>query len=193
MLQDLRYALRLLGKDFGFSAVAVLTLALGIGANTAIFTVVNAVLLRPLPYPQSKRLVLLYARDAKRPTGQGSFSMIRLNQLRSQSRSFSNVAGFCSDTFNLTGVDQPEQLTAARVSSNFLQTVSVHPALGRDFLPEEDREGAKPVVLLNVAGFYDTMLEFLQVCEREGMLRGNLKCLLVAKTVDEALKLCNVA
>ena len=149
MLQDLRYALRLLGKDFGFSAVAVLTLALGIGANTAIFTVVNAVLLRPLPYPQSKRLVLLYARDAKRPTGQGSFSMIRLNQLRSQSRSFSNVAGFCSDTFNLTGVDQPEQLTAARVSSNFLQTVSVHPALGRDFLPEEDREGAKPVVLLS--------------------------------------------
>jgi predicted permease len=74
---------------------------------------------------------------------------MRLDQLRSESRSFSNLAGFCNETFNLTGVEQPEQLQAARVSANFLQTLGVHPVLGRDFLPEEDREGAKPVVMLS--------------------------------------------
>lgn len=149
MLQDLRYALRILAKDFGFSAVAVLTLALGIGANTAIFTVVNAVLLRPLPYPQSDRLLLLYNTNLKRASGRGPFSLMRLGQLRSEARSFSNLAGFCNETFNLTGVEQPEQLQAARVSAGFLQTLGVHPILGRDFLPEEDREGASPVVMLS--------------------------------------------
>ena len=149
MLQDFRYALRVLAKDFGFSAVAVLTLALGIGANTAIFTVVNAVLLRPLPYPESDRLLFLYNTNLKRASGRGPFSLMRLDQLRSESRSFSNLAGFCNETFNLTGVEQPEQLQAARVSANFLQTLGVHPVLGRDFLPEEDREGAKPVVMLS--------------------------------------------
>jgi putative ABC transport system permease protein len=149
MLHHLRYALRVLGKDFGFSAVAVLTLALGIGANTAIFTIVNAVLLRPLPYPQSDRLVLLYRTNPKRAAGRGFFSLMRLDQLRSVSRSLSEVAGFCSESFNLTGVDQPEQLQGARVSSNFLRTLGVHPILGRDFLSEEDREGGKRVVLLS--------------------------------------------
>ena len=149
MLQDFRYALRVLAKDFGFSAVAVLTLALGIGANTAIFTVVNVVLLRPLPYPESDRLLFLYNTNLKRASGRGPFSLMRLDQLRSESRSFSNLAGFCNETFNLTGVEQPEQLQAARVSANFLQTLGVHPVLGRDFLPEEDREGAKPVVMLS--------------------------------------------
>ena len=148
MIQELRYALRVLAKDFGFATVAVLTLAFGIGANTAIFTVVNAVLLRPLPYNQPDRLVSLYLGYSNIP-GHGSFSLIRLDQLRSQSRSFSNVAGFCSETFNLTGVDQPEQLRAARVSHDFLQTLGVQPILGRSFLPEEDREGGRPVVLLS--------------------------------------------
>jgi putative ABC transport system permease protein len=145
----LRHALRLLAKDFGFSAVAVLTLALGIGANTAIFTVVNAVLLRPLPYPQSDRLLFLYNTNLKRASGRGPFSLQRFDQLHSQARSYSNLAGFCNETFNLTGVDQPEQLAAARVSASFLGTLGVHPLLGRDFLPEEDREGAKPVVMLS--------------------------------------------
>src|SRR5580704_274028 len=149
MLQDLRYALRVLAKDFGFSAVAVLTLALGIGANTAIFTVVNAVLLRPLPYPQSDRLLLLYNTNLKRASGRGPFSLMRLDQLRSEARSFSKLAGFCNETFNLTGVDQPEQLQAARVSFDYIDTLGVHPILGRDFLPEEDHEGARPVVLLS--------------------------------------------
>jgi predicted permease len=149
MLHDLRYALRVLAKDFGFSAVAVLTLALGIGANTAIFTVVNAVLLRPLPYPESDRLLFLYNTNLKRASGRGPFSLMRLDQLRSESRSFSNLAGFCNETFNLTGVEQPEQLQAARVSADFLHTLGVRSVLGRDFLPDEDREGAKPVVMLS--------------------------------------------
>jgi putative ABC transport system permease protein len=148
MFHELRYALRVLANDFGFAAVAVLTLALGIGANTAIFTIVNAVLLRPLPYNQPDRLVSLYLGYSNVP-GHGSFSLIRLDQLRSENQSFSNVAGFCSETFNLTGVDQPEQLRAARVSHDFLRTLGVQPILGRSFLPEEDREGGRPVVLLS--------------------------------------------
>ncbi len=149
MLQDLRFAVRVLRKDFGFSAVAILTLALGIGANTAIFTVVNAVLLRPLPYPQSDGLVFLYNTNLKRASGRGPISLMRLDQLRADNQTFSKLAGFCPETFNLTGVDQPEQLQAARVSADFLQTLGVHPALGRAFLPEEDREGGKPVVMLS--------------------------------------------
>src|ERR1035438_9595655 len=120
MLQDLRYALRVLAKDFGFSAVAVLTLALGIGANTAIFTVVNVALLRPLPYPESDRLLFLYNTNLKHASARAPFSLMRLDQLRSESRSFSNRAGFCNETFNLTGVEQPEQLQAEGVSANFL-------------------------------------------------------------------------
>jgi predicted permease len=145
---------RALAKDFGFSIVAILTLALGIGANTAIFTVVNAVLLRPLPYPESDRLMFLYNTNLKRASGRGPFSLTRWDQLRTEAQSFSKLAGFCNETFNLSGtdlsgMDQPEQLQAARVSADFLQTLGVHPLLGRDFLPEEDRDGAKPVVLLS--------------------------------------------
>jgi predicted permease len=149
MLQDLRYTLRVLRKDFGFAAVAVITLGLGIGANTAIFTVVNALLLRPLPYPQSDELVIVYGSNPKKAIGRGSFSIARLDQLRNQSQSFSNFAGYCSETFNLSGVERPEQLQAVRVTSNFFTTLGVHPLLGRDFLPEEDRDGGKPVVLLS--------------------------------------------
>ena len=148
MIQELRYAFRVLGNDFGFAAVVVLTLALGIGANTAIFTVVNAVLLRPLPYNQPERLVSIYL-GSPAVAGRGSFSLIRLEQLRSQSRSLSHVAGVCPESFNFTGVDQPEQLSAARVSYDFLQTLGVQPIAGRSFLPEEDREGGRPVVMLS--------------------------------------------
>ena len=148
MINELRYALRVLSKEFGFTAVAVLTLALGIGANTAIFTVVNAVLLRPLPYDHPDRLVSLFMTSATVP-GHGSFSLNRLDQLRSQNKSFTEIAGFCFENFNLTGVDQPEQLPAARVSHDFLQALGIQPILGRSFLPEEDRAGGKPVVLMS--------------------------------------------
>ena len=148
MLNDVRYALRVLRKGFGFAVVAALTMALGIGANTAIFTVVNALLLRPLPYENSDRLVTLWGSNPKRGLRYGSYSLMRLDQLRSENRSFSSVAGFCGESFNLTGTDQPEQLQAARVSSSFLATLGVRPILGRDFLADEDRDGGKLVVLL---------------------------------------------
>jgi predicted permease len=148
MTTGLGYAFRVLSKDFGFAAIATLTLALGIGANTAIFTVVNALLLRPLPYEHSDRLMTLYASNPKRALGRGSFSLGRLEQLRSESQSFSDAAGYASESFNLTGSDEPEQLPAARVSWNFLRTLGVRPMLGRDFLSQEDKEGGQPVVLL---------------------------------------------
>jgi predicted permease len=148
MITGLRYAFRVLSKDLGFTVVAALTLALGIGANTAIFTVVNALLLRPLPYENSERLMMLYGSNPKRAAGRGSFSLGRLQQLSSESQSFTDVAGYCTDNFNLTGSDEPEQLPGARVSSNFLRTLGLRPILGRDFLPQEDKEGGQPVVLL---------------------------------------------
>src|SRR5260221_796752 len=148
MMIGVRYALRVLSKDLGFTTIATLTLALGIGVNTAIFTVVNALLLRPLPYENSDRLMMLYGSNPKRAVGRGSFSLGRLEQLRSASQSFTDVAGYCSESFNLTGSDEPEQLPAARVSSNFLRTLGVRPILGRDFLPQEDKVGGQPVVLL---------------------------------------------
>src|SRR5882672_1096724 len=132
MTTGLGYAFRVLSKDFGFATIATLTLALGIGANTAIFTVVNALLLRTLPYEHSDRLMTLYASNPKRALGRGSFSLGRLEQLRSDSQSFSDVAGYASESFNLTGPDEPEQLPAARVSWNFLRTLGVRPMLGRD-------------------------------------------------------------
>ena len=149
MVNDLRYAFRVLAKDFGFAAVAILTLGLGIGANTAIFTVVDALLLRPLPFPQSSKLVTLYGSNPKRAAGRAPFSLGRLQQLQAQSTSFSRLAGSCGETFNLTGVDQPEQLQAARVSADYLAVLGIQPILGRDFLPGEDSEGGKRVVLLS--------------------------------------------
>jgi putative ABC transport system permease protein len=148
MITGLRYAFRVLSKDLGFTVIAVLTLALGIGANTAIFTVVNALLLRPLPYEHPNRLVVMYGSNPKRAVGRGPVSLGRLYQLRAESQSFTDLTGYASESFNLTGSDQPEQLPAARVTWNFLRVLGVQPILGRDFLEHEDKEGGQRVVLL---------------------------------------------
>jgi hypothetical protein len=121
---DLRYAIRMLAKSPGFALIAILTLALGIGANTAIFTVANTLLLRPLPYADPGRLALLFA--DRRGQLQG-FSYLRYTLLREQSRAFSGVAAFASDTFNLTGQGDPEQLSSARISANFFDVLGVRP------------------------------------------------------------------
>ena len=141
---DLRPAFRALAKDFGFSLVAILTLALGIGANTAIFTVVNAVLLRPLPYPESDRLLFLYNTNLKRASGRGPFSLTRWDQLRTEAQSFSKLAGFCNETFNLSGMDQPEQLQAARVSADFLQTPACIPCSAAIFSRKKTARARTP-------------------------------------------------
>jgi putative ABC transport system permease protein len=146
MWTDFRYALRMLGKSPAFAAVAILTLALGIGANTAIFTVANTLLLRPLPYSDPGRLVLLFA--DRRGQLQG-FSYLRYTLLREQTRSLSGIAAYASDSFNLTGRGDPEQLLAGRISANFFDVLGVRPEIGRVFAANGDQPEAKLEVMIS--------------------------------------------
>jgi predicted permease len=147
LLQDLRYGLRMLAKSPGFTAVAVLTLALGIGANTALFSVVNGVLLNPFPYPQPDRLVALYSRTPESLRWSIPYPNF-LDWVR-ENHSFSALAGYRADGFDLTGVGEPERLRAEMVSATFFSLLGVRPAIGRTFLPEEDQAGAAPVALIS--------------------------------------------
>jgi putative ABC transport system permease protein len=145
--QDLRYGLRMLRKNPGFTFVAVLTLALGIGANTAIFSVVNAVLLRSLPYREPDRLVMLSyyrAREGAR-LATGSFYL----DWRDQAKAFEQIAAYYYDTADLTGSGEPERLSAAAISANLFATLGVDPMLGRAFTPQEDTYGGPPAVILS--------------------------------------------
>jgi putative ABC transport system permease protein len=150
-LNDVRYALRLFAKSPAFAAVAVLTLAIGIGANTAIFSVADALLLRPLPYAQPDRLVLIFATQRLNKERQGPLSWLRFQQVNEQSRSFTAVAAFTTEAFTLTGRGDPEQFRGARVSWNFFDILGVQPALGRTFTPEEDKPGGDQVALISHA------------------------------------------
>jgi len=151
LAQDLRYAFRQLTVAPLFAGVAVLTLALGIGANGAIFSVLNALLLRPLPYANPERLVLISGQKKDSPAAGGSLSWTRFEMVRDNSRSFTGVAAFTSEAFNLTGRGDPEEVPAARVSWNFFQVLGVPPALGRSFREAEDRTGGDNVILLSDA------------------------------------------
>jgi putative ABC transport system permease protein len=146
---DLLHALRLLRKTPGFTAVAVLTLALGIGANSAIFSVVNTVLLRPLPLRDPDRLVWISASDPLRSAAGIPFSVPAYETLRDGARVLSPVAATCGERITLTRRGDPQQLTAARVSPNFFDVVGVRPALGRGFDRAEGEPGGNPVVLLS--------------------------------------------
>ena len=149
LAQDARYALRSLRKHPGFTFVAVLTLALGIGANTAIFSVINAVLLRPLPYENADRLVILTETLSERPIG---VSYPNFVDWRNQSTAFENIAAVRHrESFNLTGAGESERLQGRLVSANFLSTLGVNPIAGRDFVAEDDRPGATPAVILSHA------------------------------------------
>ncbi|MGB7923550.1 MAG: ABC transporter permease, partial [Pyrinomonadaceae bacterium] len=147
LLQDLRYGVRMLWKSPVVSAVAVLALALGIGANTAIFTVVNAVLLRPLPYKDSERLVAL-SEDSPQIPGM-SVAYPDFQDWREQSRSFEQLVAYKRTSFNLTGTEEPERLSGRTVSANFFTTLGVNPALGRNFADAEDQPGGNRVVVLS--------------------------------------------
>ena len=150
VIQDLRYAMRTLRRNPGFAAVAVLALVLGIGGNTAIFSVVHAVLLRPLPFPESGRLVFLYGQDTRRGVPAHQILYPDFIDWRDQSRSYEAVTALGPDAVNLTetagGV--PERIDGARVNASFLQVLRVRPVLGRDFTEQDDRPGARPVALL---------------------------------------------
>ena len=146
LLQDLRYGARTLRKSPGFAAVAILTLALGIGVNTALFSVVNGVLLNSLPYPQPNQLVELWW---DRTPGQHS-SVPYLNFLdwRKESTAFSAVGGYLQDNVIVTGAGEPERVDGVKISANFFDLLGVKPLLGRSFRPEEDQVGAGPVALI---------------------------------------------
>jgi putative ABC transport system permease protein len=136
--QDLRYSTRALLKRPGFAAVAVATLALGIGANTAIFSVVNAVLLRPLPYLSSPRLVYVEAGDkTKGPEQFGGVSPADFWDWQAESRAFEHLTGFTGGGFTLTGTETPETFPGLRVATNFFETFGAPPLLGRTFRPED--------------------------------------------------------
>ncbi len=148
LLQDLRFALRMLRKNPGFTAVAILTLALGIGANTAIFSVVNGVLLRPLPYHDADRLTLVWEKDD--PGVKDNVGYATYLDWKAQNKSFKDLAVY-SSWQPVLQVGEAEQLNGLRVTSNYFRTLGVHPELGRDFLPEEDNPGTNKVVILSHA------------------------------------------
>ncbi|HMC61976.1 MAG TPA: ABC transporter permease, partial [Candidatus Solibacter sp.] len=147
----MKYAVRLFARNPAFAAVAVLTMAVGVGAITAIFSVANALLLRPLPYAQPDRLVLLSSELKAAGVKQGPLTYPRFTLVNERSRSFTGVAAFCAEVFNLTGRGDPEQIQAARVSWNFFDILGVHPALGRPFRAEEDQPAGAPVALIGNA------------------------------------------
>jgi putative ABC transport system permease protein len=153
MLDDLRYAVRQLVKNPSFTVIAVFALALGIGANTAIFSVVNAVLLRPLPYPDSEKLILLRERLVK-PGGFESGSVSYLNYLdwRAGQHSFLDLGLVRAENVNLSAADAtspPERIRAARVTANYLSILQMPPRLGRDFVEKDDQPGVAKVVLIS--------------------------------------------
>jgi len=146
LVRNLRFGARLLSKNPGFTLATVLTLALGIGANTAIFTVTNALLLRPFPFHEPERLVSITAQD--KTTDRGG-TLLRYELVRDLNKSFAAVAVWTNDNLNLTGSGEPLQVPIARVSPGFFSMLGVRPQLGRVFSEEEGRSEGKPVVMLS--------------------------------------------
>ncbi|MGH9842356.1 MAG: serine hydrolase [Blastocatellia bacterium] len=147
--QDLRYGARMLWKKPGFTLIAVLTLALGIGANTAIFSVVNAVLLRPLPYPHAERMVYVFEGKQSDPKAEDSISPHNFTDLRSRNQSFDSYFALNHVSFTLTDDQQPEALSGVLASADFGRVVGMAPALGRVFTAEEDAPGKDHVALIS--------------------------------------------
>jgi len=147
VLQDLRFGLRTLLKAPGFTTMAILTLALGIGANTALFSVVNGVLLRPLPYPEPDRLMAVFATNAD--TVRGSVTYLNFLDWQKDNAAFSGLAAFRNTDELLTGMGEGERLSAYMVSAEFFPTLGVQPIAGRVFRKQEDQIGGTPVVMIS--------------------------------------------
>ena len=150
LIQDVRYGFRMLLKQPAFTLVAVITLALGIGANTAIFSVVNAVLLRPLPFNESERLVMVWYRGVEAAGGDRTpLSVADLLDWRAQSHVFEGIAAFSPSNLNYSGGDNPVQVRSANVTSNFLSVLGVGVQLGRDFQSADETPGGPTTVILS--------------------------------------------
>jgi len=151
MIQDLRYGVRMLFRQPGVSAVVLLTLALGIGMNTAIFSIVNAALLRPLPFKEPARLVTMWESNAAKGEFHGAVGGANFTDWKNQNQVFESLAAYFSWNYNLTGNDEPQRLTASLVSGSFFQLLGTEAALGRALLPEDDQEANENVVVLSHA------------------------------------------
>lgn len=147
--QDVRFGIRMMTKNPGFSIVVIITLALGIGGNAAIFTIFNAVLLRPLPYSDPQKLVTLAVARSGEPEAVNPFSIVRYEMIRDHSRSFTGVAAYAVEFFNLTGRGEPLQVHGARVSPNFFDVLGVRPQMGRFFTADEGEPAGKNVVVIS--------------------------------------------
>ena len=151
--QDIRYGLRMLARSPGFTVVAVVILAVGIGANTAVFSVVNAVMLRPLPYKDSRDLVTIREHGVRAERilcGRPHFSFLRENN-----HVFESLAGFCGRAFYVTGIEKPHEIHTCEVTANLFPLLGIQPMLGRGFLPEEERPESAHVVILSHAFWTD--------------------------------------
>jgi putative ABC transport system permease protein len=146
---DLRHGARLLARTPAFSLIAVVTLALGIGANVALFTVAHAVLLRPLAYAHPERLTLVSMLNPSAGPARGGFSFPRFQFIAAHTRAFSRIGAFFNESFTYTGSGEPEQLPSARVSAGFFPVLGVRPVIGRTFTAPEDTSGGKPVVMIS--------------------------------------------
>ena len=150
LVQDVRFGWRMLAKNPGFTAVAVVTLALGIGANTAMFSVVHAVLLKPLPYQDADRLVMVWEQNPERGWYRNIVSAANFLDWRRQNDVFNGMAAVDPQkAFNLAGTGNPEEVWGERVTTNLFTLLGVGPIMGRDFLPEEDKPGGPRVVILS--------------------------------------------
>jgi len=151
LLQDVRYAFRTLLKEPGFTIVAILTLALGIGANTAIFSLIDSVLLNPLPYQNADRLLSIAAGDRQKGTTGTPVSFTKFQALQQQTKTLESVGAFFQTTANLTGSGQPQQINMNRANADFFHVLGISPAMGRDFFPAEDQIGGADVAIISNA------------------------------------------
>jgi len=147
--QDLRYALRMLRKNPGFTAVAVITLALGIGANTAIFSVVDSVLLRPLPYREPTKLVRVYSEFPTMQLRKFWLSPPELLDIQKEAKSWESIGAWVTVGQNVGTNNEPLRVTAAAITRGLIDTLGVEPAQGRNFTAEEDRNGGPRVALIS--------------------------------------------
>jgi putative ABC transport system permease protein len=170
LFQDLRYAIRQLRKSPGFTVVAVVTLALGIGANTAIFSVANGVLIRDLPFEDPQRLALLWS--VGRDDNRDQLSFTDVDDYRSQNQVFENVVAFGNWSATFTGADTPARIPGMQVSDGYLSLMRVKPLLGRDFLPEEQIEGKDQVILLTYGFWQDRFAGDPQIVGKQLSVNG---------------------
>jgi len=172
LLKDIRYGIRGLVKRPGFTVIALITLALGIGANTAIFSVINAVLLRPLQFKDPEQLAIIWEDAAFAGFPQNTPAPANYFDWKNQNQSFADMAACAEASFNITGGGEPERVMAFSVTSNFFPLFGVQPLIGRGFLPEEDRPGSNRVVVLSHSLWQSRYGGDPQILNREILLNG---------------------